>query len=229
MRDCANVEVRDLLPDLLHDRLGAAEREHVRAHVSGCDDCSAELSLLRASIAVAATDAPRVDAALLARQVLGRLHAAADVRPLAPEIARDARRITLAPRRARWGGGALRAAAAVVVLVSGAAALVLGRSGQRSPVVVSPPVAVAPVPEAVDSPTTELAAAPAAVAESVPEQPVTPARSTAQVAQSALGASFGDLTDDELAAVLEAVDAKDRGPAADPAPTPAIVTSGDLL
>jgi hypothetical protein len=27
MGDCANVEVRDLLPELLHDRLGASERE----------------------------------------------------------------------------------------------------------------------------------------------------------------------------------------------------------
>lgn len=46
MRDCANVRIRDLLPELLHDRLSAAVRVEVRAHVNECEDCRSELELL---------------------------------------------------------------------------------------------------------------------------------------------------------------------------------------
>ncbi len=46
MGDCANVKIRDLLPELLHDRVSAAQRVEVRAHVDQCADCRAELELL---------------------------------------------------------------------------------------------------------------------------------------------------------------------------------------
>jgi anti-sigma factor RsiW len=48
MSDCANVEIRELLPEYLHDRLGAPQRALVEAHLSDCEDCSAELGTLRA-------------------------------------------------------------------------------------------------------------------------------------------------------------------------------------
>ena len=47
MRECQNIDVRDRLPDLLHERLMAAERERVLLHVAGCADCTAELAWLR--------------------------------------------------------------------------------------------------------------------------------------------------------------------------------------
>ena len=47
MSDCPNAEIRDLLPDLLHDRLDAPTRARVLAHVDGCADCRSELELLR--------------------------------------------------------------------------------------------------------------------------------------------------------------------------------------
>lgn len=46
MTDCPNGEVRDLLPDLLHERLGADERTMVQAHLAACVSCRAELALL---------------------------------------------------------------------------------------------------------------------------------------------------------------------------------------
>ena len=46
MSDCANVEIRELLPEYLHDRLGAPQRALVEAHLSDCEDCSAELGTL---------------------------------------------------------------------------------------------------------------------------------------------------------------------------------------
>lgn len=68
MRDCENAEMRDLLPDLLHARLGPSERAGVERHVAACDDCAAELALLRqaqASMAMApVVDVSRIVAAL---------------------------------------------------------------------------------------------------------------------------------------------------------------------
>ena len=48
MSDCANVEIRELLPEYLHNRLGAPQLALVEAHLSDCEDCSAELATLRA-------------------------------------------------------------------------------------------------------------------------------------------------------------------------------------
>ena len=47
MRDCQNAEMRDRLPDLLNDRLAAAERAEVHAHLNTCVDCREELGLLQ--------------------------------------------------------------------------------------------------------------------------------------------------------------------------------------
>ncbi len=47
MTDCPNAEIRDLLPDLLHERLDGASRERVEAHLRECADCRQELELLR--------------------------------------------------------------------------------------------------------------------------------------------------------------------------------------
>ena len=47
MNDCTNAEIRDQLPDLLHDRLTVSVRDVVVAHVADCADCREELELLR--------------------------------------------------------------------------------------------------------------------------------------------------------------------------------------
>ena len=47
MNDCPNAEMRDLLPDLLHERLDASPRAVVSAHVGACEDCRAESSCSR--------------------------------------------------------------------------------------------------------------------------------------------------------------------------------------
>ncbi|OYV74079.1 MAG: hypothetical protein B7Z72_01020 [Gemmatimonadetes bacterium 21-71-4] len=53
MTDCPNAEVRDLLPDLLHDRLDEATRMRVEAHLRACEECRGELALLRSLRAAA--------------------------------------------------------------------------------------------------------------------------------------------------------------------------------
>lgn len=60
MAKCANPTMKDLLPDLLHDRLSAALRADVEAHVSVCDDCRAEFRILRQVVVASAP--PRIDA-----------------------------------------------------------------------------------------------------------------------------------------------------------------------
>ena len=47
MSDCPNVAIRERLPEYLHGTLSAASRSEVAAHLATCEDCTAELALLR--------------------------------------------------------------------------------------------------------------------------------------------------------------------------------------
>ena len=68
MTDCTNVLMRERLPDLLHERLDAAARAEVQAHLAACAECAAELTLLRearrAMQRVPVVDVARIVAAL---------------------------------------------------------------------------------------------------------------------------------------------------------------------
>ena len=66
MNDCPNAEIRDRLPDLLHEHLDAGARAQVMAHVERCADCRAELALLREARSLLAT-APLVDVGRIVR------------------------------------------------------------------------------------------------------------------------------------------------------------------
>ena len=107
MNDCSNAEVRDRLPDLLHDRLDAVSRADVVAHVAECVDCRDELELLRTVQKTLIAQTPRVDIAY----IVGAL-------PKAP-----ARRPQIQPARWRWSDW--RIAAAVTVLIAGGSSVVV--------------------------------------------------------------------------------------------------------
>lgn len=70
MTDCPNVEMRELLPEFLHDTLSAAERGLVEAHLADCELCADELVVLREArqamgrVRVSAIDTARIVAAL---------------------------------------------------------------------------------------------------------------------------------------------------------------------
>lgn len=66
MSDCLVVEIREQLPEFLHNRLEAAARARVEAHLLTCADCAAELALLR-SVREALTQAPVVDVSAVVR------------------------------------------------------------------------------------------------------------------------------------------------------------------
>jgi anti-sigma factor RsiW len=106
MRECTNAEMRDLLPDLVHGQLGAAQRAELEAHVAGCDACRDEVALLQR--VRAALPVPSVDVAAIGR-ALPAYRAA---------------------RTRRWTP--LLRMAAGLVLVAGAASLVM-RDGSREP------------------------------------------------------------------------------------------------
>jgi len=48
MNDCQNIEIREVLPELVHGTLSEVERARVQQHLDACDDCSAELAIIRA-------------------------------------------------------------------------------------------------------------------------------------------------------------------------------------
>src|SRR2546429_521739 len=73
MSDCPNAEMRDRLPDLLHEQLDARARAAVMAHVEDCVDCHVELALLReARVALSPSGVVSIDVASIARVVVER-------------------------------------------------------------------------------------------------------------------------------------------------------------
>lgn len=128
MLECGNAEMKDLLPDLLHEQGSAEERTRIRSHLESCESCRADLDLLRRIRAAA--PAPRIDAERIASSV---------------------------PRYAtRWGRAGrsplLRIAAAIVLVAGGGIMLSdAPDTDEPGPTVVVAPVApepLAPTPPA---------------------------------------------------------------------------------
>jgi hypothetical protein len=133
MNDCSNANIRDQLPDLLHERLSASARAAVIAHVDGCIDCRNELELLRGVRGALTAQTPRVDIAY----VVGALPKA----PARSAVVASAR----APHR-RWADW--RVAAAVTILIAGGSSVaVLNRASSTVDVDTLPrSVAIAETP-----------------------------------------------------------------------------------
>lgn len=192
MRDCPNAEIRDLLPDLVHERLDAATRVVVVAHVDGCAVCTDELALLRRLVLVRVA-APAIDVA----RVVSALPA-----PPASAVARRGRSWS------RWGGGvglALAAGLAGVMVVHGP-----GREASapapRNPAVAAP-AASAPL---ASSPNAR--GSTAAVATTSPSA----TRAPTVHGELALAGTLEGLSDDGLAKLLADIEMLDAVPAAEP-------------
>ncbi|HMN07369.1 MAG TPA: zf-HC2 domain-containing protein [Gemmatimonadaceae bacterium] len=110
--DCSSIEMRELLPELLHDALPAPERERVEAHLAVCESCAAEFAVLRsARRAFAGLRVPAVDTAGIV---------AALPRPVAPAGRR--------PQPARRSPMLFRLAAAITFISLGGISVAVVRS-----------------------------------------------------------------------------------------------------
>ena len=213
MNDCSNADIRDQLPDLLHDRLSVSARAVVLAHVDGCSDCRDELELLRGMRGAIAAATPRVDIAY----VVGAL-------PKAPAkttvpVARIAK-----PRWADW-----RVAAAVTVLVAGGSSVAILN---RAPVAPETGLAVSiPVTDTQSSSTRTDTLAPRAVASSqsvAVASRATLASADDQDATTDAGPDgrFGGLSEAQLQALLGEIDRLEAVPVTEPEPVTIKVNVG---
>jgi hypothetical protein len=207
MRDCPNADIRDQLPDLLHERLDEGTRVVVLAHIAECGDCTEELSLLRA-LREATLLAPHVDIARIAAAI--------------PPAQRP--RLATIPARTwrNWGAGA------TLALAAGLGAVMVARDGGTSSTMevggISAPNA--PAAERSDS----LAAIIRGAAGSTSAEDL-PDGSGAPVSRElAVALDLSDVSDGELVALLEEIEGLDALPSGDPEeplPTPARGEEGE--
>jgi anti-sigma factor RsiW len=205
MFDCANVQMRELLPELAAGTLDAATRSRLERHVASCAECASELETLRL-VRSAYRTAPSVD--------VNRI------------VASLPKRST--PERAVKGGAPVRrwmdwriAAALTMITVGGLSVALLRRgpaetrvqpkdpvlaaapidSGRIAPAPATNPPLVAPSTKRIDS--TNQAVSPA---------PRTPVASPKE--QLAFSGGADDLDEATFRALLGALDEIDRAPVA---------------
>ena len=214
MTECLNAEMRDALPDYLNGTLDGARTAEVRAHVAACNECAAELELLRV-VAASAPSAPPVDVARIANAIPTptrhgfMIHRGGDA-PQSPP------RTTVVPIRARpgiWSRPSVKIAAGLAIVTAGGLSLLVGRDVLRpeSQVGQAKPVAVATVPAA---PSVSVPVAPTKVASSGEAQP----RQVASVAPVGLSLTgdLQELSDEHIATLLNEMDRMDGLPSAEP-------------
>lgn len=178
--------MRDLLPLMAHDALTGDEAAALRAHLSTCAACAAELRAITAAATLFAAATPRIDTAA----ILAKLPAAPATRPvlrLEPVVQRS----RTAFRMPRY---ALAAAASLMLMVT------LSLTVLR-------PIFFGVTP-AVDTTTVETGAVDSAV------QPAAPVE--AEPVASVGGTEFKDLGLDELTQLLNELDQMEATIAAEP-------------
>lgn len=201
MFDCANVEMRELLPELVAGTIGAATRARVEEHLASCAECAAELETLRL-VHAAYGNVPSVSTA--------RIVAALPK----PPVAQGEGKAHGAPRP--WMDWRI-AAALTMVTVGGLSLAVTQRMR------LSPPTGVRPAPT-LDS--ANHGGAPVARGEpgtrrapdtGIAAAPTSPAAGTQPRFGLSFGGGTGDLDASQIEALMGALDEIDRAPLAPPA------------
>ncbi len=226
MSDCSNAELRDLLPDLMHDRLDARTRARVVAHVDGCADCRSELELLRSLRGSLDRAAPRVDV----DRIVAALPTPASVRP--------------SQHRRAWRVlNDWRIAAAVTFIVAGGTSVVVihnardvGSDSASAPAVRHVENAASETTASVPAPARAESAgrfpAPNATTAAVPVRPrpesTSPApagqgntesvASTEEQSAGLANSRIGDLNAKQLKSLLNAIEHMDATPITEPEP-----------
>ena len=202
MSDCSNAEIRDLLPDLVHETLTVANRGRVVAHVAVCEICTSEVALLR-GVRSALSGAPTVNVASIVSLLPP------------PGLARSREVPVIAVRRqaTRW-----RMAAGLIVAVGVSSALLLRGHRAEAPVVASTAPRSVRVPVSAPVVNTPPATSPA------PVPPVPNERRVASIAVTrapqlptlGLGTALADLSDHDLQTLMADIDAMRGQPSAEP-------------
>lgn len=218
MSECTNGELRDLLPELVNGRLDAETQRAVGAHVVECEECSAELALLRA-LKPALMRAPVIDTQRIAAAVQARTSTSGG---------RGRARVSMQSR--------LAIAAAALIAVSAFGYAILTRSHVAPEVAVVQEQSVTPlVPHDSTGAQRTVAPAPAPAPapivtrpHAVPAQPeqrvaVTPPHVTAPaatpmtvIASVAVLDNLSDLSDDDVRSLTASLENLSSLPDADP-------------
>jgi hypothetical protein len=210
MIDCPNGDVRDLLPDYLHDRLESSARASVERHLAGCAACRDELALLR-DLRGTLKRAPRIDVAAVAAAIPA-------YRP---------------PARKSWATGWRAAAAITAIAVGGTSIALLGRTGHPSSTAQRPSAALTThAPEL--GPSTTIAQAPASsrpapaprAASTEPHAgtSVKPAETPRGEELAVASGTIADLSDGELSDLIGDLDSLDAVPSTDVESTESLLT-----
>jgi anti-sigma factor RsiW len=205
MNDCPNADIRDQLPDLLHERLDASARAAVMVHVDACVDCRAELELLRSIHAMLVSQAPRVDVDAV-------------VRALPTRVPRPVR---VASRRRVWTDWRI-AAAVTVLAVGGGSFAVIRQSGiptaADSGFVSAPPTGRSGQPATDTSAPQRARVATDRAARSGTSSPQNSAGSADDRNGLGTTAHLADLNERQLQALLDQIDQLQAVPMTDPEP-----------
>jgi anti-sigma factor RsiW len=194
MTDCPNVEMRDRLPDLLHDRLDVSTRATVVAHVGECADCRAELALLRQMRVSLSSGVIAVDTRVIARTVV-------------------ARTISTSPSsaaRIRWTDWRLAAAVAVILVGGGSLLRVYARRAPNADAGTRSVASSVSTPRVTTPPASAAIPAPPRVTDGL-EMP----KSRMELAATG---DVSDLSDSELKTLLGDLDTIEAVPPTEPEP-----------
>ncbi len=210
MSDCANVEMRELLPEMAAGTLDAATRGRVDEHLVDCADCASELEMLRL-VRSAFASSPAVD--------VSRIVAALPKPVVAARAARGSEPVK------RWMDW--RVAAALTTIAVGGLSLAASERMRREREI-PPRDAIAVITPGVSPPKMPAAGSPrvvgAAPRDTHPSATTNRRPSTAK-AQLSFGGGTDDLDDASLKALLGALDEIDRAPlapSAEPDRTPVL-------
>lgn len=196
MNECTNTEMRDLLP-LMASGGSAALPPGLEAHLAGCADCREELALIEATRS-ALSRTPALDVARIAR-ALPAYRAAGDIAD--PKVVPIASRRRAAP--------AWRIAAAALLVVGGATALAVRQASDIAPAPVTMAGVEAVAPAGAESAGRGSGTVPAAEPGAMTAGSTAPATSAPSGPQMSFGGGLDDLSEDELVALLAALDDED--------------------
>ncbi len=132
MTDCSNAEIRDLLPDYVHNQLSVTDLARVEQHVVSCAECADEVALLQTVLAIRpSVRTPNIADIVASLPKPGQFRTitlADNVRVAAVEGVRDIASAKSVVRKSRTFGS-WRAVAAVAVVAVGAMSFSVMRQG----------------------------------------------------------------------------------------------------